>query len=46
MFGAEKEAQRVEIRWPGGETQRLEHVAGRKFYVVEQGKTELREDRP
>jgi hypothetical protein len=45
-LGAEKEAQRVEIRWPGGETQRLEHVAARKFYVVEQGKSELREDRP
>jgi hypothetical protein len=47
FFGTAREtsAKRVEIRWPGGETQSFADVAARKFYVVEQGKDELREDK-
>jgi hypothetical protein len=43
-LGAETAAARVEVRWPGGETQTFEHVAGRTAYVLEQGKTKLRKD--
>jgi enediyne biosynthesis protein E4 len=44
-LGAETAARRVDVRWPNGETQRFENVAARKFYVVEQGRAELLEDR-
>ncbi len=43
--GAETSAKRVEVRWPGGETQRFDDVRTRDAYVVEQGKTRLRKDR-
>jgi hypothetical protein len=42
-LGAETEAKRVEVRWPGGATQSFEHVAARKEYLVEQGVSELKE---
>jgi hypothetical protein len=44
-LGPETAAKRVDVRWPGGETQSFENVAGRKFWVIEQGKSGLREDR-
>jgi len=44
-LGDETSAKRVDVRWPGGETQSFENVAARKFYVIEQGKDALREDR-
>jgi hypothetical protein len=46
-LGAETSAKRVEIRWPGETkpSQTFENVAARKFYVLEQGKNELREDK-
>jgi hypothetical protein len=44
-LGKETEARKVDVRWPGGETQSFEHVPGRKFYVIEQGNPALREDR-
>lgn len=45
-LGGAKEAARVEVRWPGGETQSFAKVPGRKFYVIEQGKPDLAEDVP
>jgi hypothetical protein len=44
-LGAETSAKSVDVRWPNGETQHFENVAARKFYVIEQGKNELREDK-
>jgi hypothetical protein len=44
-LGQETEAQRVEVKWPDGSVQKFEHVAGRKFWLVEKDKPELREDR-
>jgi hypothetical protein len=44
-LGDEKSAKRVDVRWPDGSTQSFENVAARKFYVVEQGKDGLAEDK-
>jgi hypothetical protein len=46
-LGAETVAKKVEIRWPGEKTpsQTFENVAARKFWLVEQGVKELREDK-
>ena len=38
-------AKSVEVRWPNGEKQTFADVAGRRFYVLEQGAAALREDR-
>jgi hypothetical protein len=43
-LGKEESAARVEVRWPGGETQSFENVAGRTAYVLEQGKKKLKKD--
>ena len=43
-LGAETAAKSVEVRWPNGESQTFQDVAGRKFYVVEQGRPGIRED--
>ena len=44
-LGAETSAKRVEVRWPDGATQTFTDVAGRKFYVVEEGRPDLVEDK-
>jgi hypothetical protein len=44
-LGAETAAKRVEVRWPNGDKQSFADVAARKFYVIEQGKDALVEDK-
>ena len=41
-LGSETHAKRVDVTWPNGEKQSFENVEGRKFYVIEQGRNELR----
>ncbi len=47
FFGLAQEtaAKRVDVSWPDGAKQSFENVAARKFYVVEEGVNELREDK-
>lgn len=35
-------AQTVEVKWPTGQTQTFHDVPGNKFYLIEEGQTELR----
>jgi len=44
-LGQETSAKRVEIRWPDGAKQSFVDVAARKFYVVEEGKDALVEEK-
>jgi len=44
-LGDETKAKRVDVRWPDGATQSFENVAARKFYLVEEGKPDLVEER-
>ena len=43
--GDAKSAKRVEVRWPNGEKQEFRDVETRKFWLVEQGKPGLAEDK-
>ena len=44
-IGKSTTAQRVEIRWPSGEMQVFDDVAGDKFYLIQEGQNELRPQR-
>jgi enediyne biosynthesis protein E4 len=44
-LGSGKRAKRVSVRWPDGTTQSFDDVAGRRFWLVEQGKPDLKSER-